>query len=152
MTKNLLRLAVAGVCLTACSFLHAAIPAAENLLPTDTIAFFSVPDCNALRAASKVSPQLMFWNDPAMKPFRDKFMGKFNEKFIAPMEKDLGLKVDDFTGLLQGQFTMAVTVNGSNPNNNIPPGLLILLDAKDKSPQLKTNLDVLVKKMNDNGH
>ena len=151
MTTKSLRLAFAGVFLTTATLLPAAIVPAENLLPSDTIAFFTVPDCNALRAASKVSPQLMFWNDPAMKPFHDKFMGKFTEKFIAPLEKDLGLKVDDFTDLLQGQFTIAATVNGSNGHDDIPPGLVVLLDARDKSPQLKTNLATLTKKMTDSG-
>ncbi|HEV2694455.1 MAG TPA: hypothetical protein VG347_16295, partial [Verrucomicrobiae bacterium] len=151
MTKNILRLAVAGVFLATNSLLRAAIAPAENLLPADTIAFFTVPDCNVLRDASKVSPQLLFWNDPAMKPFHDKFMGKFTEKFITPLEKDLGLNVNDFTGLLQGQFTVAATVNGSNGHDDIPAGVVLLLDVKDKSSQLKTNLATLTKKMTDNG-
>jgi len=151
MTTKLLRLAFAGAFLTTTTLLQAAIAPAENLLPADTIAFFTVPDCNALRAASKVSPQLMFWNDPAMKPFHDKFMGKFTEKFIAPLEKNLGLKAEDFADLLQGQFTFAATVNGSNGHDDIPPGLVVLLDVKDKSLQLKTNLAVLTKKMTDSG-
>jgi len=151
MIKNHLRLAIAGLFLTTTALLQAAIAPAENLLPSDTIAFFTVPDCNALRTASKVSPQLMFWNDPAMKPFHDKFMAKLTDKFITPLEKDLGLKVDDFTGLLQGQFTFGVTVNGSNGHDDVPPGLVVLLDTKDKSAQLKTNLATLIKKMTDNG-
>jgi hypothetical protein len=151
MTKNLLRLVVTGLFLTAATLLRAAIPPAENLLPTDTIAFFTVPDCNALRAASQVSPQLMFWNDPAMKPIHDKFMGKLTDKFITPLENDLGLKLDDFTSVLQGQFTVAVTVNGSNGHDDVPAGLLVLLDARDKSLQLKTNLASLTKKMTDAG-
>src|SRR5580693_1463956 len=114
------RIAIGFTCIAVCIFLaqsiavRAAIPLAENLLPTDTIAFFTVPECNALRDASKFSSQIMFWNDPAMKPFHDKFMAKFTEKFLTPLEKDLGVKIDDFTSLLQGQFTVAVTVNGSN--------------------------------------
>ncbi len=151
MTTNFLRLAVAGVFLTTSALLHAAIPPAENLLPTDTIAFVTVPDCAALRAASKVSPQLMFWNDPAMKPFHDKFMNKLTETFIAPLEKELGLKVDDFADLPQGQFTFGVNLNGSNGHDDIPPGLLLLLDAKGKSGQLKTNLAALTKKLKDKG-
>ena len=70
----------------------------------------------------KTSPQLMFWNDPAMKAFHDKFMGKFSEKFTAPLEKDLGIKVDDFLALPQGQFTLGVTVNGSNGMENVDAG------------------------------
>lgn len=146
MTTKLLRLGVATLFLTGTSLLRAAIAPAENLLPADTLAFFTVPDSAALRTVWKTSPQVMFWNDAAMKPFHDKFVAKLNEKFIAPIEKDLGLKVADFLALPQGQFTFAVTVNGSNGHDNVPQGLLLLLDAKDQSDMLKTNLAVLTKK------
>ena len=151
MTTKLLRLAAATFFLTAATLLRAAIAPAENLLPGDTLAFFTVPDCAGFRAACKTSPQLMFWNDPSMKPFHDKLMAKVTEKFLAPLEKDLGLKVADFLALPQGQFTLAVTVNGSTGHDDIPPGLVLLLDAKDKSSQLKTNLAALVKKWTDAG-
>ena len=151
MTTKLFRLSAAALFLAASFSMRAAIAPAENLLPADTIAFFTVPDCNGLRAASKVSPQLMFWNDPAMKAFREKFMAKLTEQYIAPLEKDLGLKVEDFADLPQGQFTIAANMNGSNGHDDIPPGIVLLLDAKDKSAQLKTNLTALVKKMTDNG-
>jgi hypothetical protein len=150
ITKHL-RLGAAIFFLTGATLLRAAIPPAENLLPADTLAFFTVPDYNAFRAASKASPQMMFWNDPAMRPFHDKFMARFNEKFVAPLEKDLGLKVADFLALPQGQFTLAVTVNGSNGHDDVPPGLLLLLDAKGKSSALKTNLAALTKKWADAG-
>ena len=151
MTTKLLRLAAATFFLAAATLLRATIAPAENLLPGDTLAFFTVPDCAGFRAACKTSPQLMFWNDPAMKPFHDKLMAKITEKFLAPLEKDLGLKVADFLALPQGQFTLAVTVNGSTGHDDIPPGLALLLDAKDKSSQLKTNLAALVKKWTDAG-
>ncbi len=131
--------------------LQAAIPAAENLLPSDTLAFFSVPDCAAARAAAKSSPSWMFWGDPAMKPFREAMVAKWNEQFIAPLEHDLGVKTADFMNLPQGQFTLAVTVNGSTGHNDVPPGWLLLLDAKDKSISLKTNLAALEKKWSDSG-
>jgi len=140
-----------GILLAQSTPLRAAITPAENLLPADTLAFFTVPDTAAFRAACKTSPQIMFWNDAAMKPFHDKLMAKFNEKFVAPLEKDLGLKVADFLALPQGQFTLAVTVNGSSGHDDIPPGLILLLDAKDKSDSLKTNLAALTKKWADAG-
>ncbi len=150
--KRLLCLLAAAVFLGNLAPLHAAvIPPAENLLPADTIVFFTVPDCNAVRTASKTSPQMMFWNDPAMKPFHDKFMAKLSEQCFAPLEKDLGMKVSDFAGLLQGQLTVALTVNGSNYHDDVPPGLVALLDAKDKSSQLQTNLAALVKKWTADG-
>jgi len=149
MTKKMLRLSALGLFLGTTTLLRAAIAPAENLLPADTLAFITVPDCNAFRTACKTSPQLMFWNVSAMKPFHDKFMAKFNEKFIAPMEKELGIKTDDFASVLQGQFTFGVTVNGSNGHDDVPPGIVLLLDAKDKSGVLKTNLAALTKKWTD---
>ncbi|MGA3163827.1 MAG: hypothetical protein ABSD77_06510 [Verrucomicrobiota bacterium] len=130
---------------------HAAIPPAENLLPSDTLLLISVPDFSTLRAAGRQSPQWLFWNDPAMKPFHDKFMARWNEKFIAPLEHDLGVKLSDFTNLPQGQLTFAVTQNGWTGGDDPVPGVLLLLDAKDKSDLLKTNLTSLRKKWTDTG-
>jgi hypothetical protein len=154
MTAKILRpfcLAAFAATLTFATSIHASIAPAENLLPADTLAFFTVPDTAAFRAACKTSPQIMFWNDAAMRPFHDKLMAKFNEKFVAPLEQDLGLKVADFLALPQGQFTLAVTVNGSSGHDDVPPGLILLLDAKDKSSALKTNLAALTKKWADAG-
>src|ERR1017187_1777438 len=92
--------------------LRATIPPAENLLPSDTLFFLAIPDCAALRTAAHQSPQWLFWSDPAMKPFHDKFMAKWNEKFVAPLEQSLGLKLADFADLPQGQLPFAVTQNG----------------------------------------
>src|ERR1700761_1002290 len=100
ITSSFLRSTVITAVVAMASLTRAAIPPAENLLPADTFVFFTVPDCDVLRATSKVSPQLMFWNDPAMKPFHDKFMDKLNTQYIAPVEKNLGIKVADFVDLL----------------------------------------------------
>ena len=115
MPLKYMRLSVIGIFLGTATLLRAAIAPAENLLPSDTLAFVTVPDCNAFRAAAKTSPQMMFWNDPAMKPFHDKFMAKLTEKFIAPLEKDLGIKVDDFLSPLQGQFTSSTASISIHP-------------------------------------
>src|SRR5450432_990967 len=126
---------------------HAAIPPAENLLPVDTLLLVTVPDFAALRLAGKQSPQWLCWNDPAMRSFHDKFMAKWNESFVAPLEHDLGLKLADFADLPQGQLTFAVTQNGwDGTDDKKMPGILLLLDAKDKSGQLKTNLATLQQK------
>ncbi len=53
------------------------------------------------------SPQFQLWNDPAMKPFKDKFMDKLKTEFLTPLEHDLGIHFDDYTCLPQGQFTLA---------------------------------------------
>ncbi|MGH7988747.1 MAG: hypothetical protein ACREDS_00925 [Limisphaerales bacterium] len=132
--------------LTFAASLHAAIPPAENLLPSDTLLVITAPDCAALRAAMHQSPQWLLWNDPAMKPFHDNFMAKWNEKFVAPLERDLGVKLADFADLPQGQFTFAITQDGWNGGDDKKPGVILLLDAKDKSDLLKTDLALLRKK------
>ncbi len=132
--------------------LRAAIPPAENLLPEDTLLVLTVPDFAALRAAAHQSPQWQFWKDPAMKPFRDKFMANWNGNLIAPLERDLGVKLGDFTELPQGQLTFAVTQNGWNSGDDSPPpGVLLLLDAKGKSTLLSTNLAKLRQKWREAG-
>ncbi len=126
--------------------LRAAIPPAEKLLPSDTLFVVTAPDCSALRAALKKSPQWRLWNDPAMRPFHDRFDAQWQASFVGPLERELGLKLDDFTGLPQGQLTFAVTQNGWNATGEASPGVLLLLDTKGNSAQLKTNLAVLEKK------
>jgi hypothetical protein len=153
MIKNLrlIFLATFAASLTFSNSLRAAIPPAENLLPSDTLFVVTAPDCTTLRSAMNQSPQWLLWNDPAMKPFHDKFIGKWNEAFVAPVEHDLGMKLADFTALPQGQFTFAVTQNGWTGTGDQTPGLILLLDAKDKSDLLKTNLAALQKKWKDDG-
>jgi len=132
--------------------LHAAIPPAENLLPSDTLFLLTAPDCHNLRTATAESPQMQLWNDPALRPFHDKFMSKWNEQFIGPLEQDLGLSLASFLDLPQGQFTLAVTRNGwDGVDATKTAGLLLLMDAREKSSELATNLAVLEKKWTDAG-
>src|SRR5882724_902351 len=129
----------------------AAIPPAEKLLPDDTLVLLTVPDFAKLREIYKSAPQGQFWNDPAMKPFKDKFVSKWQEEFVKPLERELNVKFDDYTSLPQGQVTFAVTQNGWQGKDDQLPGLLVLIDTKDKSGQLKTNLADLRKKWVDAG-
>jgi hypothetical protein len=154
MTTKILRpifLAAFAASLTFTNSLRAAIPPAENLLPADTLFFLTIPDCAALRTAAHQSPQWLFWSDPAMKPFHDKFAAKFAETLVAPLEQNLGMKISDFADLPQGQFTLAVTQNGWTGGGDPLPGVVLLLDTGDKSDLLKTNLDTLKKKWTDDG-
>ncbi len=134
------------------SRLAAAIPPAENLLPADTFYVLTAPDAAVLRAATADSPQLLLWNDPALRPFHDKFVAKWDEQFLAPLEQDLGLSLASFLDLPQGQFTLAITRNGwDGIDDKQTVGLLLLLDAREKSSELATNLAVLQKKWTDAG-
>ena len=124
----------------------AAIPAPEKLLPDDTLVLVTAPDFARLRDLVKKSPQSQCWNDPAMKQFKDKFLLKWNEDLVKPLERDLDVKLDDYTALLQGQLTFALTQNGWQGQDGQMPGLILLLDSRDKSAQLKRNLADLKKK------
>jgi hypothetical protein len=129
---------------------HSAIPTPERLLPDDTLLLITAPDFARLRTAWEKLPQKQLWNDPAMKPFRDSFVTKWNEQFVKPLERELDIKCEDYTSLLQGQLTFAITQN-SAPGEDQPAGMLLLLDTKDKSGQLKKNLSALRKKWVDAG-
>jgi len=147
MKPRLPRLFLAALLgLTAATPAWAAIPPVENLVPADALFMLAAPDCAALRAAGHQSPQWLFWNDPAMKPFHDKFVAKWDAEFVAPLERDLGVNLDDFASLLQGQFALALTQNGWNGSNDVNPGVLLLLDTQNQSDVLKTNLAGLRKK------
>ena len=129
----------------------AALPGPEKLLPDDTLVLLTVPDFSRLRDLGKKLPQVQCWNDPAMKPFREKFAAKWKEEFVQPLERELGVKLDDYAGLLQGQLTLAVTQNGWQGQEDQMPGLVLLLDSRDRSGQLKKNLADLKRKWVDAG-
>ena len=131
--------------------LGAAILPAEKLLPDDTLIVVSTPDYALLREFFKSSPQTRLWNDPAMKPFVDKFISKLREEIVQPLEHDLGVKFDDYATLPQGQATFALTQNGWQGSSDNLPAALFLLDTRGKSSQLKTNLADLRRKWVDAG-
>ena len=129
----------------------AAIPPAEDLLPADTLLVVTVPDYQAMNKDLQQFPMWLLWNDPAMKPFHDDFMSKWNARFNASQQQDFGLKLDQFLPLLQGQMTFAITENGWQGIDNSSPAMLFLLDARDKSSLLATNLAALKQGWRDAG-
>jgi hypothetical protein len=131
--------------------LQAAVPSAEKLLPDDTLAVVSVPDTAKLRSISEQSPLAQLWNDPAMKPIHDKFMGKLRAELITPLERDLGVKFDDYLALAQGQMSFAITANGWDGSGDKEPAMLFVLDARDKQPALVKALAEFRKKWNEAG-
>jgi hypothetical protein len=129
----------------------AAVPSAEKLLGNDTLGLFTTPDWSKASGTYGKWPASQLWNDPSMKPFKDKFMGRLKSDIIEPLEREFGVHFSDFTGLAQGQVTLAVTQNGWGVEKDQVPGFIFLLDARDKSPDLRTNLVQLKKKWVDSG-
>ena len=124
----------------------AAIPAPEQILPDDTLLLLTAPDYGKLHEIWQRSPKSRFWNDPAMKPLQDKFLSRWREEVVKPLAQDLSLHLDTFASLPQGQLTFAVTRNAWQGSDDQPLGFLLLLDARDKTDLLRTNLADLRKK------
>lgn len=144
---------VYGLVLTGCALLAAgaAVPPPEKLLPSDTLIVLTVPDYAKVTNSAGRMPFNLLLQDPAMKPFKDKFMAKLTSDVIAPLEKEFGIKLSDYAGMAQGQITFALTKNGWEGQPKQKPGFLFLLDTKGKSDALKTNLAALKKKWVDAG-
>lgn len=129
----------------------AATPAPEQLLPADTLAVITIPDFQKASTNFLAGPYGQLWNDPEMKPFREKFVARFKEEMIAPLEKELGVKVEDYTVLAQGQITVAVIQNGWDGKGEQTPAWLLLVDSRDKSEDLKKQLAAVKQKWIDSG-
>lgn len=124
----------------------ASIPAAERLLPADTLGFLTVPNWRLAQTNFSQASLGQLFADPAMKAFKEKFITKLQAARFSALEKELGIKVSDYTDLVQGQLTLAITRNGWTGEKDTKPGFLWVIDTRDKSSQLKTNLTDLRKK------
>jgi len=146
MKRPLLHLSL--LCALALSMAAAPVPPPEKLLPADTLFVLTIPDHAKSSAIWKQWPGVQFWSDASMKPFRDKFMKKFEAEVVAPLEKELGIKFADYSGLAQGQLSFAI-IAPQKAGEDV--SFLLLLDSRDKSDVLKTNLTALKKKWTDSG-
>jgi hypothetical protein len=129
----------------------AAAPPAERLLPEDTVAVLSAPDLSHLFDVSKDSAMGRLWNDAALAPFREKLLRKLDEEVISKLKQEAGIDLEEYAALLQGQITMAVTLNGWTGGENPVPGVLLIADSGDKSDQLRTKLADVREKIRESG-
>ncbi|MST00006.1 MAG: hypothetical protein EXS29_01670 [Pedosphaera sp.] len=141
MKTRLLLIALVALALP----LRAATPA-EKLLPSETLAFFTVPDMNKARAEWKKDPMTQLWNDPSMKAFSDKFEAGIRLHLLVPIEKELGAKLEEYTDLAQGQLTLAV-LNSPDPRAPFDPHGVLIVDAGNKAPALAGKLGELKAKL-----
>ncbi len=139
--------------LLGCTLLATAaeVPPAEKLLPDDTLGLITTPDWDKVKSAYHEFPAAQMWNDPAMKPFTDKFINKFKTDVQQPLERELGIKFEDYSNLAHGQMTVALIQNGWKGETNLEPALVLLIDTKDKSEQARKSLGELKKKWIDAG-
>ena len=128
------------------------VPPPEKLLPADTLGVLTVPEYAKTKARSGQQPLGRLWGDPSMKPFREKLVGKLKSDIVTPLEKEFGIKYADYSGLAQGQITLALSANGpKDADGDAGLGFVVLVDCRDKSAQLQTNLTTLRTKWVDSG-
>jgi len=120
-------------------------------LPDDTLVLVTAPDFTKLNELYHSTPIVQLINDPAMKPFKDKFVSKWQDDFAQPLERELNIKLADYASLPQGQLTFALVKNQWMSGKDEQPGLILLIDTRDRSSQLTTNLTNLRKHWVDSG-
>ena len=141
MKLRLRPLLLAIIAAATSSLPFAAVPPPAQLFPQDTLLLVTVPEWTSAKATFDGGNYGKLWADPAMKPFRDKLEAKFKEKVLGDLEKELGIKADDYLPLLQGQLSVALLQNGWNlADDKTEPAVVLVLDAKDRSDQLKAKL------------
>ncbi|MBL9127523.1 MAG: hypothetical protein JNL97_07750, partial [Verrucomicrobiales bacterium] len=83
------------------------LPPAERWLPTNTLAYVTVPNAAVARVAWQGQSPARLWADPAMRPFRRHVEDRWSALLADPLEKLTGFRFDELLGLAQGQCTLA---------------------------------------------
>ena len=119
---------------------RAAILPPEKLLPKDTALVVTLPDSRAAWSILTNCPYGRLWQDPAVKPFKDKFLAKFDSDVITPLQRSLGIELAAYSELFQGQATFALlpVEQPDKPDSHFSK--IFLLDTKNHAAQLRTNL------------
>lgn len=120
--------------------ISAPLPPAHLLLPSNTLFFVSIPNAAGFRELTN-STLALLWADPAMKPFTEKFAGKFQANVVAPIDRELGLAMKEIIASARGQVTLAGVLVAGSGNSNPSLALVWILDAKDQSPALARQLN-----------
>ena len=129
----------------------AAAPKPALLMPSETLFVLSVPDWESAVQALEGSAVGRLWADPSFKPLRDKLMAGITEGVAGPLEKELGLKLSEFSGLLRGQLTLAVTQDKGEGAAAGKPGVVLVLDSGQESEALRELIATLKRKWIDAG-
>jgi len=129
----------------------AAVPPAEDWLPEDTLGFITAPDARRLRAAGGALPWFRLWQDEALRPVRENFVGQFRENLGRPLERDLGVNLAALAGLAQGQVTLALLPNGWPADRAARPGALLLVDTRDRAPEAEKAIAAFRQRWRDAG-
>jgi hypothetical protein len=115
----------------------AALPPAEQWLPTHTVAFASVPDARAARASWASQSPGRLWADPAMAPFRAHLETEARRLFWEPIARLTGFQASALADLAEGQATIA-WVDESGPRSSaLELRQVLLLEATGREAELE---------------
>jgi hypothetical protein len=145
------RFATLGLALVLALSARAAVLPPEKLLPKDTVFVLTAPDATKAWGTMTNSPYGKLWADPAVKAFKEKFISNFDKDVLSPIEREFGFKFSDYAGIARGQLTIAVIQNPAATKPEEKYSRLLILDAKDQSGQLRTNLAEVKKKWVESG-
>lgn len=113
----------------------AAVPPADKLLPTNTLAVVTTPGFAAARAAWTNLAWARLWADPAMAEFRAHADSRLATNVAEPLAALLGADPRELAGLVTGQLTVAVLAGAEGP---VP---LLLADTGEGATNLAARLD-----------
>lgn len=122
----------------------AALPPAAQILPGDCEACFTVPDVAKARTTLATLNLGELWNDPALGPFRENFVGEWKRRLVDPVRQAARLDLAELWNLTEGAFTVAqfAARPADQPSGAPHPRLLLLLDGGAKSNALTRQLEV----------
>lgn len=152
LANRILRSALFAAMLAAFGLVAAPIPPApEQILPADTLLVLSAPDTAKLRQSLQQFPTLRLWQDPLMKPFREKFLAGWNKELVTPLERELGFDASQWTNMFQGQATFALVPGEKDAPGKPPVGFVFLCGIEEQSQGFATNFYAWRRKGIDSG-
>ncbi|MEW6161249.1 MAG: hypothetical protein AB1813_27785 [Verrucomicrobiota bacterium] len=131
------------------------VPPAEQLLPAETAVMLTVPDWQKLWAYFEASPQHQLWNDAALKAAKEKLLTRWQDEFVTPLEREMGITLSNYTALARGQISIGwVPLAAEGEGESLAAqrsGFVLVIDTKEKADQAARTLAEFRKKWIDAG-
>ncbi|MGC8742957.1 MAG: hypothetical protein ACP5T0_03660 [Verrucomicrobiia bacterium] len=125
----------------------------EKLLPTNTVLLITIPDYTKSKEVWDKHPQAQLFKDPSLQAAKEKFLAKWRSEVVDPLEKELGIKFSDYTGLAKGQITFALTFF-TDESKKVPfnSEYILIVDSGENKESLTRTLNGLVQKYTQSNH
>lgn len=114
--------------------------AAEAWLPGNTLGVVRVPNTAAARIQWAENPWHQLWRDPAMQPFRERFMAQLGRDQLDSRREQPGLSLTEAIGLAQGELVLALVPPMRNQFTLDRIQFLLLIDVGDQAAGARQQL------------